>query len=428
MTAELFTVIDGQEIGIVREERDGRLTFTYDTRWRERPDAYPLSLSLPLASQGHGHDPISAFLWGLLPDNERILDSWGRRFGVSPRNPFRLIANVGEECAGAAQFVRPERLDALRDPSRDTIQWITQSDVAARLRELHTDAGAWRHTDDIGQFSLAGAQPKTALLYQAGRWGIPSGRTPTTHILKPPVALYDGFAENEHLCLELARALGLPAAQSRVMKFEDQIAIVIERYDRIESDGKIARIHQEDFCQAMGVPPTRKYENEGGPGVGDIVEILRSHSSESAADTATFIRAVILNWVIAGTDAHAKNFSILIGNSGAVRLAPLYDIVSALPYTSLSEYKTRLAMKIGNEYFVRKIGKRQWEELAHEVRMRPGEVLLDASQTAEHVAEIVHGVCRTAKSEGLTHPIVARFEEAVAARAVVCAQALRGES
>ena len=136
---------------------------------------------------------MERFLWGLLPDNDRVLENWGKRFQVSPRNPFRLIANVGEDCAGAVQFVRPDRLAKLRrEPGAREIAWLTEDEIAERLRVLRADHSAWRAAADTGQFSLAGAQPKTALLFQNGRWGIPSGRTPTTHILKPPTGEWDG--------------------------------------------------------------------------------------------------------------------------------------------------------------------------------------------------------------------------------------------
>src|SRR5262249_18335136 len=152
------------------------------------------------------------FLWGLLPDNEFVLDRWARRFQVSARNVFALISHVGEDCAGAVQFVTRERLGAVQSGDSDNIDWLDEAGLAQRLRILHEDHAAWRLPRDTGQFSLAGAQPKTALFFQEGRWGIPSGRVPTTHILKPPTGRFDGHAENEHVCLALARALGLPAA------------------------------------------------------------------------------------------------------------------------------------------------------------------------------------------------------------------------
>lgn len=426
MSDDLIALIDGQEAGRVRQGRDGRFTLVYAESWRQDSNAYPLSLSLPLAQSEHGHDAVHAFLWGLLPDNERILDTWARRFGVSARNPFSMLANVGEDCAGAVQFVRPERVEVMQNGKSDKTEWLTEADVAQRLRILHTDPAAWRRPGDEGQFSLAGARPKTALRLDDGRWGVPSGRAPTTHILKPPTGEYDGFVENEHFCLELAVALGLPAARSRVMRLEDQVAIVVERYDRVRTDIDWVRVHQEDLCQALGLPPTRKYENEGGPGVDSIVPLLRDNSSAPSEDVLTFVSALALNWLIAGTDAHAKNYSILIGARRRVRLAPLYDVASALPYpTTLDPYKIKLAMKVGGEYLVKKVGKRQWEKLADQIQMDRGDLLLRVMQMAERIPDLGSEVRRAAASDGISHPILAVLTDAVASRAKECLVELR---
>ena len=198
----LIVLLGGQVIGEVRRDRDNKWIFVYDDAWRENPNAVPLSLSMPLASSRHDHRVIEAFVWGLLPDNATILDRWARRFQVSPRNPFALIAHVGEDCAGAAQFIPPERLDAVTASAPPAIDWIDEDEVARRLRALKTDHAAWRALGDNGQFSLAGAQPKIAFLYENGRWGIPSGRTPTTHIIKPQIGEFDGHAINEHVCID----------------------------------------------------------------------------------------------------------------------------------------------------------------------------------------------------------------------------------
>ena len=261
-------------MGTVTQAKGGRLTFLYADEWLASSGAYPLSVSIPLAPGQQGQRKIEPFLWGLLPDNEIVLGQWARKFHVSPRNVFGLVANVGEDCAGAVQFVRPERLDAIRLGARPQVQWLDEAGVADRLRALRQDQSAWRMARDTGQFSLAGAQPKTALLLENGRWGVPSGRLPTTHILKPPTGEFDGHAENEHFCLELARSFNLPVANSEIRRFEDQIAIVIERYDRFKTGGTIHRVHQEDVCQAMGLPPTKKYQSDGGPGVREIAELL----------------------------------------------------------------------------------------------------------------------------------------------------------
>ena len=214
-------------------------------------------------------------------------------------------------------------LSNLSSPKGSTPSWVrprlrlngsTKTTIAERLRALREDHSAWRIPRDTGQFSLAGAQPKTALLFENKKWGVPSGRVPTTHILKPPSGEFDGHAENEHFCLELARALGLPVVDSRIMHFKDEVAIVVERYDRVRIAGGLRRVHQEDMCQALGIPPTRKYQNEGGPGIRDIVDLLSDVLDElQREDIATFLDSVVYNWLIAGTDAHAKNYALLIG-------------------------------------------------------------------------------------------------------------------
>ena len=264
MTNELTALANGREMGTVIY-RNARLSFIYAESWRQEHSAYPLSLSMPLASAEHGHTRIERFLWGLLPDNDRVLENWGKRFQVSPRNAFQLIANVGEDCAGAVQFVRPDQLESLRaEPAAREIDWLTEDDVAERLRSLRADHSAWRSATDTGQFSLAGAQPKTALLFRTYRWGVPSGRTPTTHILKPPTGEWDGHAENEHFCLLLARASGLVVPNSSVSRFRDEIAIVIERYDRLFNSGnEFACIRRICVRPLPSIPPANTRATAG---------------------------------------------------------------------------------------------------------------------------------------------------------------------
>jgi len=420
MTTQLIALANGRGMGVVTY-RNARLSFVYDELWRQGPNAYPLSLSMPLASAQHGHSRIEPFLWGLLPDNDRVLENWGRRFQVSPRNPFRLIANVGEDCAGAVQFVRPERLEPLRaEPARREIQWLTEDDLAERLRTLRVDHAAWRAAADTGQFSLAGAQPKTALLYQRGRWGVPSGRTPTTHILKPPTGEWDGHAENEHFCLKLARACGLVVPNSSVERFRDEIAIVIERYDRMTIAGQRLRVHQEDMCQAVGLHPTRKYENEGGPGVRRIVELLRQNSSAGDEDVQTFLDAIAFNWLIAGTDGHAKNYALLLGGEGAVRLAPFYDVASVLPYRNVNLAKAKLAMKLGGEYRLRNIGLREWRRLAEDVRTDAGALIARVQAMAAELPDLIATVQKEIAAAGLNHPILRKLAQRLTTRAKHC--------
>jgi len=425
MTKELIAIIEGREMGRVVRDKTGKLSFAYNEQWRNAQDAYPLSISMPLALSEHGNAKIDPFLWGLLPDNANVLDHWARRFHVSARNAFGLIANVGEDCAGAVQFVQPERLDALLGQEPPAIEWLDEAAIAERLRTLRADHSAWRIPRDTGQFSLAGAQPKTALLLENGRWGVPSGRVPTTHIFKPPTGDFDGHAENEHFCLELARALGLPVVDSRIMHFQDEIAIVVERYDRVRTEAGLRRAHQEDMCQAFAIPPTRKYQNEGGPGIRDIVALLTTNSTSSAEDVATFHDSVSYNWLIAGTDAHAKNYALLIGSEGRVRLAPLYDVASVLPYPDIDIQKATLSMKLGGEYRLSNITLHHWHKLAAELHVDPDAMVARVDSFAAQLADHVSDITRRMTEEGIKHPIIARLAEALVVRAAACRKLLR---
>lgn len=420
MTRELIAILDSHIIGRVTSNARGRLAFTYDEKWRSAPNAYPLSISIPLALTEHPHRIIESFLWGLLPDNQAILDGWARKFQVSARNAFALISAVGEDCAGAVQFVRPERLDAVLQATPHEIEWLDEPAIADRLRLLREDESAWRIPRDTGQFSLAGAQPKTALLLEGGRWGVPSGRVPTTHILKPPSVHFHGHVENEHFCLELARAIGLPVADSRIMRFKDELAIVVQRYDRVRTPAGLRRVHQEDVCQALGILPTRKYQNEGGPGIRDIVELLNTYSSDSAQDIGTFLDAIAYNWLIAGTDAHAKNYALLIGAQSRIRLAPLYDVASILPYPEFDTQRIKLSMKIGGEYRLRDIGPHQWRKLAAEVRLDPDALVQRVRDLTAELAGNIAGVRDRLADEGIAHPTATRLADALTTRAAFC--------
>lgn len=426
MTDRLIVLLGDATIGQMDRDRRGQLRFTYEESFRNDRNALPLSLSMPLARSEHGHDVVEPFLWNLLPDNELILERWARRFQVSARSAFSLIAAVGEDCAGAVRFVAPDRASEVPDESAGAVDWISAHDIEKRLRALREDASAWRAASDTGQFSLSGAQPKTALLREGRRWGVPSGRVPTTHILKPGALGLDGHAENEHLCLLLAREVGLPAAASELMRFGDEVAIVVERYDRVRTGSAITRAHQEDTCQALGVRPTRKYENEGGPGAASIAGILREHSSAPAEDIDTLVDALAFNWLIAGTDAHAKNYSFLIGVGGTIRLAPLYDIASALAYESMPEQKIKLAMKIGGKYRVRDVGPHAWHKCATELRLDPDSVLAGVARMAAAIPDQVSALREKEQKKGLSHPIVGKLVDEIILRAGRCARVMGG--
>jgi serine/threonine-protein kinase HipA len=420
---EAVAVVNGRVLGRFGQRADGRYVLRYHDAWRHAEGAFPLSLSLPLTRAEHPDEAVRPYLWNLLPDNDAIIAAWARRFQVSPTNPLALLFHVGEDCPGALQLLAPDAAEALvsGDRTGDVVEWLTEADIAERLRRVRHEPAAWREPDDPGQFSLAGAQPKIALLREGDRWGIPSGRIPTTHILKPPVQRqFDGFAENEHVCLRLADCVGLPAVRSELRWFEDEVAVVVERFDRVRSGGELLRIPQEDFCQALGRSPRDKYENEGGPTAREMIAVLQQRSLDADEDVATAVGALALNWTIGGTDAHAKNYSLLMHPGGFVRLAPLYDLLSLLPYREGRGPRVKLAMRIGGEYRLRAIDRRSWERLATEIGAEPEAAVAVVRDVVEQVPDALAGVRREAEGEGIRHPILDRLQDEVAAHAAFC--------
>ena len=414
--------LSGLHVGVVTQAEGGQLKFEYDEEWREGRIQIPLSLSMPLAERAHRHDRIAAFIWGLLPDNELILQRWAAQFQVSPRSPFALISAVGQDCAGAVQFHPP---DMQMNGSSDRVTMITEKEIGSRLAELRTDAAASRRRGDHGQFSLAGAQAKTAFYLdpETKAWGIPEGRIPTTHIFKPPMPHLKGLPENEHFCLKLANLLGMEAARSQVLDFDGEKAIVVERYDRAVIGGHVVRIHQEDACQALGMMPQKKYESEGGPGIARIAADVLSASNDPAADTRRFLQANIFNFLIVGTDAHAKNYSMKLGPRSTAAFAPLYDVSSILPHLGEGEITTdtrdlRLAMKVGGYYEVDKIMPRHWERCARAARFPADETISMIRHGIAALPDLASQCAAECRREGLDHPILGKLADLLAGRAL----------
>ena len=427
MTDSLLVVLDDVIAGTLERLPGGRLRFDYTEEYRERPGATPISLSMPPQVRSHSDRTITPWLWGLLPDNDAVLARWARQFHVSSSSPFSLLATqIGEDCAGAVRFAPREEIDrVLARPGGVT--WLTEDDVGQRLRDLREDSTSWLGRSFTGQFSLAGAQAKTALLFKDGRWGVPSGSTATTHILKPAVAGLDDHDLNEHLCLDAARRAGLVAVRTNVSRFGAESAVVVDRYDRREVGGEIIRIHQEDLCQALALPPSLKYQNEGGPGPADVVKLFRSAMPPRVADDAVrrFADALIWNWLIAGTDAHAKNYSLLLAQD-QVRLAPLYDVASALPY-DMHERKLKFAMKIGGDYRVFPY-RNTWPEVARELALDADALVGRVRELAALAPDVFADAAKAPDVEALGRPLPTRLVDLVADRSERCSQLVGGSA
>lgn len=408
---------------LVYDRKKDAISLSYDQAWQFASGSFPMSLSLPLARQIHPDAAIRPFLQGLLPDNPAVLEAWGKRFQVSPRNPFDVIKHVGEDCAGALQFVRPERLDLILSGELDSLTPLAEEDLAKRMIDLQSQARSIP-TAIEGRFSLAGAQTKDALYQKDGRWFVPAGRIPSTHILKPQMEEFEEHSLNEHFCLKLASQLGLSSARSSILSVAGKRILCVERYDRVvyEEDGPLVRLHQEDACQALGRYPHQKYQSDGGPSASEIVTLLDRSSDDYESDVVDFIGSLAFNWVIAGTDAHSKNHSLIHGRGSFLRSAPLYDLASFLPYQrDPRSTKVKLAMKIGGSYRLHEINAESWRKWADETELWPEGVIEIVQLTAQGILNSIDPV-EAVISEDQDSPFVQILGNLIRQRAGLCAE------
>jgi len=390
--------MNGRYVGAWQKVRGGRDRFSYDAGWISDSQSRPLSLSLPMTSNASiTSDAVAHYFDNLLPDSQAIRDRIQVRFATRSADTFDLLEAIGRDCVGAVQLL-PEG-EAPRDWNRLSLQRLKPRDVEAILRTVPTNSAPLLHGADGEpdfRISLAGAQEKTALTKMGRFWYKPVASTPTTHILKLPLGLVGNrrldlshSIDNEWLCAALLRELGLIVANTDIVQFGEQRALVVERFDRRwqnVGDGDplaahfepleetwIARIPQEDFCQVAGVPHTRKYESEGGPSMRDILNQL-ARTEHPAADQQRFMLSQLVFWMLAATDGHAKNFSISHHRGGRFSLTPLYDVLSTWPVVGkrgdqLDIHELKLAMSLrGNRphYRIVDIQPRHFRALAED--------------------------------------------------------------
>ncbi len=349
-------------VGRLEKQTSGAIGFQYDPSWLDRTNTFAISLSLPLRTQAYRGAPVIAVFDNLLPDNETVRRRVAQRTGAQGIDSYSLLEQIGRDCVGALQFLPDDvTLDAVSDITGEPIS----DDEIERLLANLENAPLGMDDDHAFRISLAGAQEKTALLFYKGQWMRPTGTTPTTHILKPQIGQIptafgiidmSNSVDNEHYCLKLMQAFGLNVAQTEIVTFGERRVLVIERFDRrwLE-DGRLLRLPQEDCCQALGIPPSQKYQSlvqggKSGPSAVDILRLLEA-SDTPFDDQKAFLKSQIIYWLIGATDGHGKNFSVFLRPGGGFALTPFYDVLSAQPVVDQKQIpynKYKLAMSAGN--------------------------------------------------------------------------------
>ena len=393
-------------VGHLIQNDGGQMVFDYAESWLETLGATPLSHSLPLREKRFTRKECRGYFAGVLPEeSKRAIIA--RNLGISERNDYSMLERIGGECAGAVTFLSAGEALPTRD---DHYRALSSPELAGILRELP------RRPLLAGQtgirLSLAGAQDKIAVRVEGDAVSLPLDGAPSTHILKPAVERFAGVVFNEAYCMKLAAAVGVPVAKTEIRRVEDVEYLLVERYDRTHQLGSegtpvLERLHQEDFCQALGIVSENKYQKEGGPSLKQCFALLREVSSAPVLDLARLLDAVIFNYLVGNNDAHGKNFSLLYRGVGTAntetRLAPLYDVVSTRYYPELTR---ELAMKIGGEYSSDRLTKINFEQLAEDAGLAKPLV-------RRRVPKLAEAVLLNLGKTGIEHPITEALTEQI---------------
>lgn len=379
----------------------GRLHFAYLPDWLAQPQAMPVSMSLPLQPDSFDDQQARPFFAGLLPEG-KLRSVIARQLQVSSQNEFALLDQLGGECAGAVSLTAWEStsaqsVEALSVTADAAVQWLSDDDLVGILDQLPNRPML------VGQtglrLSLAGAQDKLPVVFDGVRIGLPQFGTPSSHILKPAIAAVTDSVTNEAFCLALAQQLKLPCANAQIHQVAGRRFLLVERYDRqMTATGTLSprdRLHQEDFCQALGVVSELKYQNEGGPSLAQCFALLRQATRPNAPQVLRLLDAVLFNALIGNHDAHGKNFSLLYGTNG-VSLAPLYDLLCTAVYPNLT---VKMAMKIGSKYKFSELEARHWQQFATEVGLSPAACQKRLIQMATQLPTIARALQHNAQTD-----------------------------
>jgi len=422
MVRELHVWFFGKCAGILTQDK-GYLSFHYLPEWLESKNARPLSHSLPLRIEPFDDPMTKPFFAGLLPEGDKRTDV-ANILKVSSKNDFAILDGIGGECAGALILLEPGQVHPIEAHESGSIEWLDEDrlhEVLERLPKRPLLAG-----EPGLRLSLAGAQEKLPVVTRelpskAGLnefdIGLPKNNIPSSSILKPEIAGLDGSVYNEAFCLALARELKLNAATAQIGRTKDKTYLLVERNDRFHDEGHLKRLHQEDFCQALAVPPQFKYQNEGGPSIADGFELVRKVTRPSAPNVLRLLDYIIFNTLVGNNDAHGKNFSLLYGQSG-IQLAPLYDVLSTAVYSDLSD---KMAMKIGSKYRFDELHARHWGQMAEAAQLGAPQLKRRVLVIASELPHLAKELQAQFEAKGWRHPIIAKIVALIEERCVTTA-------
>ncbi len=417
---ELAVYLHGVEAGTLERLPQARLRFAYSTEYVEAEGA-PVSLSLPLRKAPFEDNECGPFFQGLLPEGD-FLRAVARVFQVSAENPFAVLAAIGGECAGAIS------LGPVEGPAPGTVseppRWLNETELGQLLADLPERPLALLDDAEENEgirISLAGAHDKIGVLCEKQQIGLTRGAPPSTHILKMPIDRVSEPIVDEAFCMALAAAVGLDVAAAEPWAVDGHEFLLAHRYDRHPETLPDARLHQEDFCQALGVAPAEKYEGEGGPGLDDCAELLWRVSSAPARDVTAFADALLFNFLIANHDAHAKNYSLLLDGPEAIRLAPLYDLLCTAVFT---DTRKKLAMKYGGENRPEYLRRRHLDRLAEALAVKGALVRRRAERMIELVGESREAARGSLPRDFQDRPLITAIEDMLEARQQRLAKAL----
>lgn len=384
MTKTLLVLANGRDrVGVLRADARGYMSFAYDLEWLATPAAYPVSQSIPLRDGAFDHQAIEPFFDGLLPDKKDVRRQIAALFDVAPTDEFGILEHIGRDCAGALMLIHP---DQAKSPLQSDahLSAISTDDLAKRIAEL-PQRPLFVDEDEV-VLSLAGVNDKAAVYIDPATQEIslPFGGYPSTHILKIDIERLPDSTRTEHFCMRLARKIGLDAAHTKIRLFNDRPVLFVTRFDRAyaqTSNGvRVTRLHQEDFCQALGVNPDVKYERQGGPDLAAMFTLTKQASTIPARDIPKLLGFVIFNFLIGNPDAHAKNYSLIYRqrptNAKATNvhtaISPLYDVNNGAAFRDcFKSQRPRLAQSIGGCYDPTELDWPHWESQARMIGSSP---------------------------------------------------------